>query len=72
MRIKAMLVLMLLLQGCSSIEPWVKPYERENLAKPVMQFSRNELADGFRDHVSDIRGAARGATATQGGVCGCN
>lgn len=72
MRTQWLLAMILCLQACSSIEPWVKPYERENLAKPVMQFSRNELADGFRDHVSDIRGASRGATTTQGGGCGCN
>jgi hypothetical protein len=24
------------LAGCSSIEPWVKPYERDKLADPIM------------------------------------
>ena len=28
--------LVALLSGCSPIEPWVKPYERERLADPVM------------------------------------
>ena len=25
-----------LLAGCSSVEPWVKPYERDRLADPIM------------------------------------
>jgi hypothetical protein len=61
----------LLLGGCS-IEPWVKPYERERLADPVMKFSRDGLADKHREHVYDVREAAHGATGVQGGGCGCN
>ena len=60
-----------LLSGCA-IEPWVKPYERERLADPIMKFSRNGLADRHRDHVYDVREGARGATGVQGGGCGCN
>ena len=30
-----------LLCGCSPIQPWVKPYERERLADPIMKFSRD-------------------------------
>ena len=60
-----------LLSGCA-IEPWVKPYERERLADPMMKFSRNGLADRHRDHVYDVREGARGATGVQGGGCGCN
>lgn len=60
-----------LLAGCA-IEPWVKPYERERLADPIMKFSRNALADKHREHVFDVREGARGATGVQGGGCGCN
>jgi len=60
-----------LLGGCS-IEPWVKPYERDRLADPVMQFSRNGLSDKQFEHVREVREAARGATGVQGGGCGCN
>jgi len=60
-----------LLAGCG-IEPWVKPYERERLADPIMQFSRDPLADKHREHVFDVREAAHGATGVQGGGCGCN
>ncbi len=67
----AALVSMALLSGCA-IEPWVKPYERERLADPMMKFSRNGLADKHRDHVFEVREGGRGATGVQGGGCGCN
>ena len=60
-----------LLAGCA-VEPWVKPYERERLSDPVMQFSRDLLADKHRDHVYSVREGGRGATGVQGGGCGCN
>ena len=60
-----------LLQGCA-IQPWVKPYERERLSDPIMQFSRAPLADKHREHIHAVREGARGATGVQGGGCGCN
>jgi len=60
-----------LFSGCSSLEPWVKPYERERLADPVMKASRGTLADKHAQHVRDVREAAQGATGVQGGGCGC-
>lgn len=60
------------LAGCGSIEPWVKPYERERLADPVMQFSRDGLSERHREHVRVVREGARGANGVQGGGCGCN
>lgn len=59
------------LGGCA-IQPWVKPYERERLADPIMSFSRGSLADKHNEHVRDVREGARGATGVQGGGCGCN
>ena len=59
------------LAGCVS-EPWVKPYERERLADPIMSTSRDPIADRHRQHVFDTREAARGAVTTEGGGCGCN
>ena len=60
-----------LAQGCA-IQPWVKPYEREKLSDPIMQFARAPLADKHREHIHNVREAARGATGVQGGGCGCN
>ncbi|HEY6599565.1 MAG TPA: DUF4266 domain-containing protein, partial [Pseudomonadales bacterium] len=34
-----------------SIEPWVSPYERNNLADPIMSFSRDPIAAAYLDHV---------------------
>ena len=63
-----------LLAGCAikPIEPWVKPYERERLADPVMKASLNELPGRQQDHVYTVREGSRGATGVQGGGCGCN
>ncbi|GAA0764421.1 DUF4266 domain-containing protein [Ideonella azotifigens] len=61
-----------LLAGCSTPQPWVQPYERERLADPIMQFSRDSLAEKHRDHVYTVREGGRGATGVQGGGCGCN
>lgn len=61
----------LLANGCS-IQPWVKPYERERLADPIMKLSRDPLADKHREHVYEVREGARGAAGVQGGGCGCN
>ena len=62
------------LGGCAfkPIEPWVKPYERERLADPVMKAQLDELPPRQRDHIYTVREGARGATGVQGGGCGCN
>jgi len=60
-----------LLSGCA-IEPWVKPYERERLADPIMNLQRSTLIGQHREHVYDVREASRGATGVQGSGCGCN
>jgi len=60
-----------LLAGCG-IQPWVKPYERERLADPIMKFSRDGLSDKNFEHVREVREGSRGATGVQGGGCGCN
>lgn len=66
------------LAGCSSWhmptlpEPWVKPYERENLADPIMAFDRFAVSSAYLDHVFEAREGARGATGNAGGGCGCN
>jgi hypothetical protein len=76
-RLPALLLAALVLAGtggCAWIptEPWVKPYERERLADPVMKASLNELPGRQQDHVYTVREGSRGATGVQGGGCGCN
>lgn len=60
-----------LLSGCAT-EPWVKPYERERLADPIMSYPRDALSALHREHIQSVREGARGATGVQGGGCGCN
>jgi len=60
------------LTGCTSIKPWVKPYERDNLADPIMSFGRNPIDDAYMDHVHEVREGAHGATGGGGGGCGCS
>lgn len=57
--------------GCASIEPWVKPYEREHLADPIMSIDPNPVSSSYQDHVFEVREGARGATGGAGGGCGC-
>ena len=71
-RVLCALALAVALGGCAAWKPSVKPYEREALADPLMSFSRDPVSDKYRQHVYDVREAARGAGISQGGGCGCN
>ncbi len=72
--IRMLLIVVLLLQasGCASIEPWVKPYERANLATEEMKTDRNPVSDSYVNHVYEAREGARGASGSAGAGCGCN
>lgn len=56
----------------ANLEPWVKPYERSNLADPIMSMNRNPVALAYAKHVFESREGARGADGGAGGGCGCN
>ena len=64
-------IVFLLLSACSST-PWVMPYERANLADPIMSFNRDPVSTSYLGHVYDAREGARGAGIASGGGCGCN
>jgi len=66
------LLLLVGLSGCSNIEPWVKPYERDRLADPIMSFDMNPVSSAYMQHVYEAREGARGAEGSAGGGCGCN
>ena len=79
MRSKVMVLLTmlggsLLAGGCGSFEvkPWVSPYERNNLADPIMSFQRAPISAGYITHVYQVREGASGAEGGTGGGCGCN
>ena len=66
-----MLVGSITISGCG-IKPWVKPYERANMADPIMSFARDPVAESYKNHVHQAREGARGAESGAGGGCGCN
>jgi hypothetical protein len=71
-RCAAVLAAALALSACGNIEPWVKPYEREALADPIMSFDSNPVSTSYMHHVFEAREGARGALGSAGGGCGCN
>jgi len=60
------------LGGCSGIEPWVKPYERDRLADPIMALDSDPVSTSYIQHVYESREGARGGEGAAGGGCGCN
>ncbi len=60
------------LQGACSIQPWVKPYERDRLADPIMSWDRDVISGAYLDHIYESREGSRGGTGAAGGGCGCN
>ncbi len=58
--------------ACSNIQPWVKPYERDKLADPIMSWDRDAISSEYLDHIRESREGSRGATGSAGGGCGCN
>jgi hypothetical protein len=71
-RILLPILAMAALSGCSGIEPWVKPYERDRLADPIMFLDTDPVSSAYIYHVYEAREGARGGEGTAGGGCGCN
>ncbi len=60
------------LAGCSNIEPWVKPYERDKLADPIMALDGDPVSTAYIQHVYEAREGSKGGEGAVGGGCGCN
>jgi len=71
-RLLLTLVAVAALSGCSGIEPWVKPYERDKLADPIMALDGDPVSTAYIQHVFEAREGARGGEGAAGGGCGCN
>ena len=53
-RIVSVLLLIGGLTGCGNIEPWVKPYERDRLADPIMALDSDPVSTSYLQHLSLI------------------
>ena len=71
-RLLAALGVLAALTGCAPVQPWVKPYERQNFADPIMALDRDPVSSAYINHVFEAREGARGAVGSHGGGCGCN
>jgi hypothetical protein len=60
------------LTACGNIEPWVKPYERDKLADPIMALDGDPVSTAYIQHVYEAREGAKGGEGAAGGGCGCN
>lgn len=64
--------LLFLMPSCTSKLVRVKPYERGNLAKPIMSNERDALLLAMTMHAYFSREASFGGGGVGGGGCGCN
>ena len=60
------------LSSCSEKLCRVKPYERGNLASPLMASDRDPLLKAMTEHAYFSREATFGGGGVGGGGCGCN
>lgn len=60
------------LSACSEQLVRAQPYERGNLAKPVMAGDLDPLQKAMTEHAYFSREAAFGGGGVGGGGCGCN
>lgn len=65
------LLLVCLGLGACASEP-VSPWQRGNLAKPVMTRDKVGLQSAFEQHAYASKEATSGGYAVGGGGCGCN
>ncbi len=56
--------------ACASIGP--KPWERDLMAKPEMQFNTHPLITAANLHIYFSKEASSGGSSFAGGGCGCN
>ena len=71
------LIVCLLISGCStmknmSLSEEVKPWEKDVLAQPAMQFPQDKMCSYSDDHIFFSKEASTGGNGVGGGGCGCN
>ena len=58
------------LAGCAGTG--VKPWQRDQLARNVMQMDSDGNITAYRDHIYFSKEASAGGRSADGGGCGCN
>jgi len=71
-RLLTLAALMACLNSCADSLVRVKPYERGNLAKPIMADNLDPLQKAMTEHAYFSREASFGGGGVGGGGCGCN
>ncbi len=66
-----------LISACSTVSNMsvgeeVKPWEKDVLAQPAMQFPQDKMFSFSDDHIFFSKEASTGGTGVGGGGCGCN
>jgi len=67
-RILTILVIASAFSGCTPVKPW----QKEFLAKPYMQFDPDPLEAKSRQHLYTSKEGSFGGYGVGGGGCGCN
>lgn len=54
--------------SCATVQPW----QKGDLADPIMIFDQNPIDVGIQEHYLDYREGSVGGTGAQSGGCGCD
>jgi hypothetical protein len=68
LRWRRLLALLLLVASCATVKPW----QKETLAKKIMQLAPDSNEDELDIHMHEAREGSAGAQGSGGGGCGCN
>ena len=71
MRLATILLVLAALAGCAAHAP-PRPWEKQHLARPEMQFDADRLDARNVQHIYFSREGAAGGYGVGGGGCGCN
>jgi len=63
-----LLLSLLLLSACTTVQPW----DKDLLAKPSMALVPNEIDNALDEHIYFSKEASMGGQGVGGGGCGCN
>lgn len=55
------------LMSCATVQPW----QKGDLADPIMIFDENPIDVGIQEHYLNYREGSVGGTSAQSGGCGC-